>query len=108
MSVSPEEVARIATLARLQLTPDEVRGMSQQLSSILGHMDALSKVDAGGAPAVASVTDMPAPVRRDVIAPDVLARDAADGAPDWREGFFVVPRLAALDADALAADGGSA
>ena len=108
MSVSPEEVARIATLARLQLGPDEVREMSQQLSSILGHMDALSKVEVVGAPAVASVTETPAPVRRDAIAPDALARDAAEGAPDWREGFFVVPRLAALDADALSAEGGSA
>lgn len=108
MSVDPEEVARIATLAKLQITPDEAVEMSQQLNSILGHMDALSKVDVAGARAVASVTDTPAPVRRDAIAPDVLARDAAHGAPDWREGFFVVPRLAALDADALAAEGGSA
>lgn len=108
MSVSPEEVARIATLAKLQLTPNEAVEMSQQLSSILGHMDALSKVDVSGAAAVASVTDTPAPVRRDAIAPDVLARDAAEVAPDWQEGFFVVPRLAALDADALSAEGGSA
>ena len=108
MSVSPEEVERIAALARLQLTAGEVREMSQQLSSILGHMDALSRVDVGHAPALASVTDTPAPVRGDTIGPDVLERAAAEVAPDWREGFFVVPRLAALDADVLSVEGGSA
>jgi aspartyl-tRNA(Asn)/glutamyl-tRNA(Gln) amidotransferase subunit C len=107
MSVSPEEVERIATLARLRLTPEEAVEMSHQLSSILGHMDALARVDVGGAPAVASVIDRPAPVRDDVVGPDALTRDAPDVAPDWRDGFFVVPRLAALDADALAAEGGA-
>jgi aspartyl-tRNA(Asn)/glutamyl-tRNA(Gln) amidotransferase subunit C len=108
MSVSPEEVERIAALARLQLTAEEVQGMSHQLSSILGHMDALARVEVGDAPALAGVTDTPAPVRRDSVGADELARPAAATAPDWREGFFVVPRLAALDADALAAESGSA
>lgn len=105
MSVSPEEVARIATLAKLQLAPDEAVEMSRQLSSILGHMDALARVDVADVAAVASVTETAAPVRRDAIAPDALVRDAGEEAPDWREGFFVVPRLAALDADALAGGG---
>ena len=107
MSVSPEEVERIATLARLRLTPEEAREMSHQLSSILGHMDALAKVDVSGAPALASVIDRPAPVREDAVGPDALARQVPEVAPDWRDGFFVVPRLAALDADALAAEGGA-
>ena len=108
MSVSPEEVARIATLAKLELTLEETREMSAQLSSILGHMDALGRVDVEGAPAVAGVTDTPAPVRHDEVGADPLSRPASEVAPDWRDGFFVVPRLAALDADALAAEGGSA
>ena len=108
MSVSPEEVARIATLAKLELTAEEAREMSAQLSSILGHMDALGRVDVEGAPAVAGVTDTSAPVRKDAVGADALARPASEVAPDWRDGFFVVPRLAALDADALAAEGGSA
>lgn len=107
MSVSPEEVERIAALARLRLGPEEALEMSEQLNSILGHMDALARVDVSGAPALASVIDRPAPVREDVVGADALSREAREIAPDWRDGFFVVPRLAALDADALAAEGGA-
>ena len=107
MSVSPEEVERIAALARLRLGPEEALEMSDQLNSILGHMDALARVDVSGAPALASVIDRAAPMRADVVGADTLSREAREVAPDWRDGFFVVPRLAALDADALAAEGGA-
>jgi Asp-tRNA(Asn)/Glu-tRNA(Gln) amidotransferase C subunit len=46
-------------------------------------------------------------VREDVVGADALSRAVEEVAPDWRDGFFVVPRLAALDADALAAEGGA-
>jgi aspartyl-tRNA(Asn)/glutamyl-tRNA(Gln) amidotransferase subunit C len=108
MSVSPEDVARIASLARLQLTSEEVEAMSHQLSSILAHMDALALVDVREAPAVAGVTDTPAPLRADEPGADPLARPVAEVAPEWRDGLFVVPRLAALDADALGAAEASA
>jgi aspartyl-tRNA(Asn)/glutamyl-tRNA(Gln) amidotransferase subunit C len=108
MSVSPEDVARIATLAKLQLKTEEAEEMSHQLSSILAHMDALALVDVREAPAVAGVSDEAAPLRADRLEADALGRPIAEVAPEWRDGFFVVPRLAALDADALAAEEPSA
>ena len=108
MSVTPEEVERIAKLAKLQLTPGEVTEMSATLSSILGHMDALGKVNVEEAEALSAVVEGAAPLRRDERGADALRREPEEIAPDWRESFFVVPRLAALDADALAAEGGSA
>lgn len=108
MSVTPEEVERIAKLAKLELSPDEVTEMSATLSSILGHMEALGRVNLQEAPALAAVVEGPAPLRGDEPGADALRREPPEIAPDWRDGFFVVPRLAALDADALAAEGGSA
>jgi aspartyl-tRNA(Asn)/glutamyl-tRNA(Gln) amidotransferase subunit C len=108
MSVSPEEVRRIAALARLELAEPEVSEMSRQLSSILDHMAALGQVDATEAGPVAEVFDAPAPLREDRVGFDPLARPVNDIAPDWRDAFFVVPRLAALDADALDAEVDSA
>jgi aspartyl-tRNA(Asn)/glutamyl-tRNA(Gln) amidotransferase subunit C len=101
MSVSPEEVRRIAALARLELGDDEVVEMSRQLSSILEHMEALGQVDVSEAAAVAGVFDEQAPLRDDRVGFDPLGRPVDEIAPDWRDAFFVVPRLAALDADAL-------
>lgn len=98
MSVTPREVRQIAALARLALADDEVGPMSEQLSSILGHMDALGQVDASD-PA-AERADAAAPLRADEPGHDPLLRAPAEIAPAWSDPFFVVPRLAALDADA--------
>lgn len=98
MSVTPEEVRRIAALARLRLDAREVQEMSLQLSSILDHMEALRQVEIGSVEPMASVTDRTAPLREDRGAPDALQRPPAELAPEWAEPFFTVPRLAALDA----------
>jgi Asp-tRNA(Asn)/Glu-tRNA(Gln) amidotransferase C subunit len=37
------------------------------------------------------------PLREDVVRPDPLALPAADLAPEWREGYFVVPKLGAME-----------
>lgn len=97
MSVTPREVRQIATLARLALADEEVGPMSEQLSSILGHMDALGQVHArDSAPERA---DGSAPLRADEPGADPLLRSPAEIAPAWTDLFFVVPRLAAMDAD---------
>ena len=81
--------------------------MSEQLSSILGHMDALAQVNASGSDSFVPASEGAAPLRADVERFDPLVRPVPEIAPDWRETFFVVPRLAALDAEALL-EGGSA
>ena len=45
MSLSPNQVLHIAKLARLQLTPDEVKKYQQELSSILAFVEQLKQVD---------------------------------------------------------------
>lgn len=100
MSVSAEEVRRIAALAHLRLSEPEVQSMSEQLSSILEHMDELRRVDVAGIPPVGGVVQWSAPLRDDVNGADPLHRPPHELAPEWTDGFFRVPRLAALDADA--------
>ena len=97
MAVTPEDVRRVATLARLRLDEGDVEAMTRQLNSILEHVDELEKVqlpgDMGDAP------DGRAPLRPDDPAADPLARPPEDLAPGWQEGFFTVPRLASHDQD---------
>lgn len=108
MAVTPQDARRIAALARLELAEDETVTMAEQLSSILAHIQALGQVDVRDAPALAAVGDAPAPLRADSPGHDSLARPVAEIAPAWDHPYFVVPRLAALDADALAAEAESA
>ncbi len=105
MAVTPEEVGHIAALARLRLEEGEIEEMSVELSSILGHMEELRQVNVERVDPVASGIDQVAPLRPDEAGSDPLHLRAADIAPAWAEPFFVVPRLAALDADAMDAGG---
>jgi aspartyl-tRNA(Asn)/glutamyl-tRNA(Gln) amidotransferase subunit C len=105
MAVSPAQVREIARLARLALDDDEVRRYTRDLNAILEHVEAIA--------AVTGPDDAPergeagaAPLRPDEPGADPLQLPAAASAPDWRDGFFVVPRLAALGSDgALDRDG---
>ena len=106
MAVQTEDVRRIAELARLRLADDEIAKFTGQLNSILQHMDALAAVDAEAAEAEAQAgAEAGAPLRSEEVAPDALHRAPADIATAWRDGFFVVPRLAAQD---RLAEGGDA
>jgi aspartyl-tRNA(Asn)/glutamyl-tRNA(Gln) amidotransferase subunit C len=89
------DVERIATLARLELTPDEVTLFAGQLTAILAYADQVQQVDTSGievAPAAAGSTaaardDVPVPsLDRDVVLSQAPAADRA-------AGLFTVPRV---------------
>jgi aspartyl-tRNA(Asn)/glutamyl-tRNA(Gln) amidotransferase subunit C len=103
MSVSRDEVRRMATLARLGLADERLDTLARELSSIIGHMDALRAVDSSGAAAHAEVARPGMPLRPDVPGAVPLDRAREEFAPATRDGFFLVPRLASHDGE-----GGSA
>jgi aspartyl/glutamyl-tRNA(Asn/Gln) amidotransferase C subunit len=99
MGISRSDVERIAGLARLDLEADELERLTRDCAAILSYFEMVSRLDVEEAEAddVGSAT----PLRDDRVGADSLATDLAQLAAAWREGFFVLPRLAALDADAL-------
>ena len=106
MAVEKADVRRIAELARLSLGDDELDRFTHQLNGILGHMDQLAELDAEAAEAEAEAgPEEGTPLRSEDVQPDALHRAPADIATAWRDGFFVVPRLAAQD---RLAEGGDA
>ena len=95
MSVDRDTVRRIAELARLELSDEELTRYTSQLANILGHIGQLGEVT--GEPAQESAAERAAPLRPDEPGADPLQRTPAELAPDWRDGFFVVPRLSAQE-----------
>lgn len=95
MSVEREQVRRVAELARLALSEDELDRFTPQLSDILDHIDALAGLELDDDEARDEIT--PAPLRPEDAAPDALERSPEDMAPEWRDGFYVVPRLSAQE-----------
>ena len=56
MKVSEKDVAHVADLANLELTPDERTRMVRDLNSILGHIDSLNELDTTNVQPMAQVS----------------------------------------------------
>ena len=93
MAVTIDDVRHIAALARLGLTDTRAAAIVAELNTILGHMDALAKVDTAGVEEAIGVGAEGLPVRKDVGPPFPLARSLDAFAPSVRDGFLLVPRL---------------
>ena len=57
MKVTEKDVAYVADLANLELTPDERSRMVRDLNSILGYIDNLNELDTANVPPMAQVSD---------------------------------------------------
>ncbi|HEX7050266.1 MAG TPA: Asp-tRNA(Asn)/Glu-tRNA(Gln) amidotransferase subunit GatC [Longimicrobiales bacterium] len=101
MAVSREDVLHVARLARLRLSPEEVERFTTQLSGILAHVRELESVDVDRVEAFGGAAEGAAPLRSEDAAPDALDFPLSVLAPAWRDGFFVVPRLPAMDVEEL-------
>jgi len=91
MSVELDEVRHIASLARLGIPAERLGVLARELSGILAHMAVLQRVDTSGA---RESTTIQTPWREDHGPPTRLLRPIEAFAPEVRDGFFIVPRLA--------------
>jgi len=91
--ISTEDVAHVASLARLSLTTDELERFTGQLAAILGHAQDVAALDLDGVEPM----DHPVPLRDVVRADEVrgtLDRDEILAqAPEVEDGRFRVPRI---------------
>ena len=97
MSVPPEEVERIAGLAALALDPAELPELTAQMDRIVGFVARLAEAGSLEEPRDAPDAPVDSPLREDVVLPADLARSPAELAPEFAEGFFVVPRPGAME-----------
>jgi aspartyl-tRNA(Asn)/glutamyl-tRNA(Gln) amidotransferase subunit C len=80
-------------LARLALEPGEEEFYSDQLSSILEHIDRLQELDTDAIPPTAQVVQVSNPLREDVPRPGLTQEDALANAPATVNGMFRVPSI---------------
>lgn len=91
MKITPEEVRRVARLARLHLDEASVARHAQHLERILEHMQTLSRVTLAELPST-----LPQPgssLRADIVTPRAVNFDGLAQAPAREGDYFVVPRI---------------
>ena len=93
MSVDAATVRRIARLARIAVTDEEVPHLQGELNAILHFVEALNAVDVTGVEPMTSVMPMSLRLRADVVTDGEIAADVTKNAPEGQDSFFLVPKV---------------
>jgi aspartyl-tRNA(Asn)/glutamyl-tRNA(Gln) amidotransferase subunit C len=93
MSVTREEVRRIADLARLHFSDDEEEQMTDELDDIVSYVDKLNELDTSGVPPMSHVLDVTDVDRPDEVEARIDREQALENAPDADGSYFRVPRV---------------
>ncbi len=93
MSLKPDDVSKIAQLARLAVSPEEGEALSRELSSILDLVAQMTAVDTSGIEPMAHPLEMQQRLRPDEVT-ETDQRDLYLGnAPQAEAGLFLVPKV---------------
>jgi aspartyl-tRNA(Asn)/glutamyl-tRNA(Gln) amidotransferase subunit C len=93
MSLSVDEVRKVAKLARLELAEADLPRMADQLNRILGYVDQLQRVDTAGVEPMAHPLPVHNVFRDDEPAPSLPADEALSNAPTRTGDYFGVPAV---------------
>ena len=92
-TLSKEDVAKVANLARLKMDDVELEKYAPQLSNIIGFVEQLAEVNTDNVEPLASVVDIALSLRTDDVTDGGYQEQVLANAPETLEGFFVVPKV---------------
>ena len=91
--ISTDEVAHVARLARLRLTPDELERFTEQLGAVLEHARDVEALDTAGVPPTAHPLPLENVLRDDTLVPCLDRDEVLAQAPSVEADRFRVPRI---------------
>lgn len=89
--IDAKQVLHVARLARLELAPEDVQPMADELSSILHHIEQMSSLDLEGVPPTSHVVPVEGVLRADEPEAPLDREVALSQAPRRTETGFLVP-----------------
>ena len=97
MALTPQDVSRIAQLARLELQPAEQAAMLTQLNGFFGIVEQMSAVDTSGVEPLytplSAVQEVSLRLRDDTVSETDQREANQRSAPAIEDGLFLVPRV---------------
>lgn len=93
MSLSNEEVRRIARLARIELSDSDVEATREKLSGILDFIEQLQSINTAGVEPMAHAVDVVQRLRDDRVTECDRREVFQQLAPDAESGLYLVPKV---------------
>ena len=93
MSLSPEEVNRIAWLARLSIDAEKAEAYARDLSGILDFIEQMSAVETDAVTPMAHPLDQVQRLRPDVVSEENQRERFQSIAPKVEAGLYLVPKV---------------
>lgn len=97
MSLSMDDVKKVANLSRLALTDEELAGMQTHLGHILDYFEILKDVDTEGVEPMAHAIELNNVFREDVVLESLPREEALSNAPKTDGKYFLVPEILKQD-----------
>ena len=92
-SIGRDDVARLADLARIQLTDEEIDRFAGEFDSIMDAVASVSEVASEDVPATSHPIALTNVFREDVVETTLTQEQALAGAPEAQDGRFAVPQI---------------
>ena len=97
MPITEADIEKIARLAHLEITDEELRTLAPQVAAIVEYVEQLNELDTASVePATGGLTEegeRTSAHREDAVMPSLGQRLALDQAPDPSHGHFRVPKV---------------
>jgi aspartyl-tRNA(Asn)/glutamyl-tRNA(Gln) amidotransferase subunit C len=93
MSLSRDDVEKVALLGRLRLTPEELDRMTEQLAAIVGYVDQLAELNADDVEPMAHAVELTNVFRADDVRPSLPLAEALGNAPHHDGQCYLVPAV---------------
>ncbi len=91
--ITPEEVAHVAQLAHLALSPEELARVGRELNRILVYFQELEELNTDDVEITSHAIAMENVYRQDSSRPSLPVEEVIANAPDSADVFFRVPRI---------------
>jgi len=93
MQLTPADVRKVASLARLKVSDDEVVSLTADLTAILGYVDVLNEIDTTGIEPMVHAVELNNVLRADTVVESLPRAAALSNAPRSDGEYFLVPAI---------------
>ena len=93
MSLTRDQILRIAQLARIAVPEDDAGIVHDRLNRVLGMIDQLQAVDTDGIEPMSHALDVVQPLRPDAVTETDQRAELQAGAPAVEDGLYLVPKV---------------